>query len=60
MYLSHEDIVTKLLSTEEILDDAAEYTNNCAISYPAYDLNKFLKQSSTTKKNTDSRYIFVK
>ena len=59
MELSHEDIVTRLLSKREIL----EHNNNINKLYstnPAYDLNLYLKNKKTEPSRFGDKYIFVK
>lgn len=67
MELSHEDIVTKLLSTQEILGIDGEFYDEDYnrvipqyISNPIYDLNNFLKKHPTEPSRFGEKYIFVK
>ena len=63
MELSHEDIVTKILSDGEIIK--VDFTNDelnsqMYMSYPSYDLGGFLKTAPKEVNRWDDKYLFVK
>lgn len=60
MVYSHEDIVTKLLSSNEILQpDRLDY-NKTNSTNPIYDLTLFLQTSKIEPSRFGEKYIFVK
>ena len=59
MELSHEDIVTRLLSKREILQHNNN-TNQLYSTNPAYDLNLYLKNKKPEPSRFGDKYIFVK
>ena len=67
MELSHEDIVTRLLSKREIIGSDGEFydkDNNriCPlfISVPEYDLSFYLKNAPKEPSRWGDKYMFVK
>ena len=63
MELTHEDIVTKILSDGEIIK--VDYTNDELTSQmyttnPTYDLGNFLKTAPKEVNRWDDKYLFVK
>ena len=63
MKLSQEDIVTKILSDDEILkvNYVEDELNKCMYSTnPLYDLNHFLKTASKEPSRWGEKYVFVR
>ena len=65
--LSHEDVVTNILSRSEILGSEGElydkYNNRRTLLYntnPVYDLNKFIKTIPSHQRKYEGKYIFIK
>ena len=58
MELSHEDIVTRILSNREILhcdyDESVMYSTN-----PRYDLTHYLKTAKPEPSRWGIKYVFV-
>lgn len=60
MVYSHEDIVTKLLSSSEILQTDRLGRNKLSCTNPIYDLTLFLQTSEAEPSRFGEKYIFVK
>ena len=60
MKLSHEDIVTRMLSKSEIIDANIVNEQKTFATNPLYDLSHYLENVKNEPSRWDDKYMFVK